>query len=70
MDRKISCNRIGESEAVNCFACDHFSITYNKGFPYGCGAMGFKSRNMPSREVYSSSGIECQSFAPKKIKSL
>lgn len=51
---------------INCFSCSHFYITYEKGFPYGCRAMGFKSRLIPSREVYESSGKECQFFSKKE----
>ena len=68
MNRKMSDGVRSGQETVDCFACEHFSITYDKGFPYGCGAMGFKSRAIPSREVYSSSGVECRSFAPKKAR--
>jgi hypothetical protein len=70
MNRKMSSGGKSGQETVDCFACGHFYITYDKGFPYGCRAMGFKSRVIPSREVYSSSGIECQSFISKKAKSL
>jgi len=51
---------------INCFSCGHFYITYEQSFPYGCKAMGFKSRLIPSREVYLSSGIECQHFLKKQ----
>lgn len=33
--------------------------------PYGCRAMQFKSAHNPAQVVYSSSGMECQLFAPK-----
>lgn len=56
----------GRSEKINCFTCGNFYITHDKGFPYGCGAMGFKSKIMPSREVLSNSGIQCQAFLAKK----
>ncbi|MDD3845211.1 MAG: hypothetical protein PHC90_02485 [Syntrophorhabdaceae bacterium] len=58
--------RKGQGGTINCFSCSHFYITHEKTFPYGCGAMGFKSRLMPSREVFSSSGIECQAFSKKE----
>lgn len=53
---------------VNCLACRHFYITYEPNHPYGCRALSFKAKEMPSRVVYASSGIECQSFAQKKGK--
>ena len=54
----------GKSD-INCFSCINFYITYEQAFPYGCRAMGFKSRAIPSKEVYSSSGMECQHFRKK-----
>jgi len=50
---------------LNCFACRHFFITHDPKFPYGCRAVGFKSRWMPSREMYINSGIDCQFFSAK-----
>jgi len=53
---------------ANCFACRHFYITYEPQFPYGCRIMEFKSKQPPYLAVYTSSGIACQSFAPKKTR--
>lgn len=50
---------------INCYACRHFYITYEPKFPYGCRAVGFKSRLMPSQEMVNNSGIECQLFTEK-----
>jgi len=50
---------------IDCFACRHFLITHNPGFPYGCRAAGFKSRFLPTQEMYRNSGLPCQLFAPK-----
>ena len=50
---------------VNCLACRYFYITYEPSHPYGCKSLSFKSKEMPSRVVYISSGMECQSFTPK-----
>lgn len=50
---------------VNCLACRHFYITYQPTRPYGCRALAFISKEMPSRVVYASSGIECQAFSKK-----
>lgn len=55
-DRKV------QQVEINCFFCRHFYITYDRRFPYGCRAVGFKSRLMPYREMYANSGIECQLF--------
>lgn len=54
-----------DTTKVNCMACRHFYITYESNHPYGCRALAFKSREMPSRVVYISSGMECRSFTPK-----
>jgi hypothetical protein len=35
-------------------------------FPYGCRALGFKSKRMPVQEVVEVSGTPCMGFAPKK----
>ncbi|MEN6473681.1 MAG: uracil-DNA glycosylase [Syntrophaceae bacterium] len=50
---------------VNCLACRHFFITYNPRFPYGCRAVGFKSRLLPAQEMYRNSGFQCQLFEDK-----
>jgi len=50
----------------NCLACRHFYITYEAGLPYGCKALGFKSRQYPAQVVFASSGMICQAFAGKK----
>jgi hypothetical protein len=50
----------------NCLICIHYFITYDPRRPYGCRAMGFKSRRNPGRVVYESSGIACQLHLPKK----
>ena len=51
---------------IDCFSCSHFYITYDPPFPYGCRAVGFKSRRMPSQEMLASSGIDCQYFVEKE----
>jgi len=43
----------------NCFSCEHFYITYEAKFPYGCRAMGFKSMRMPAIDVFANSEMEC-----------
>jgi len=53
---------------VNCFLCRYFYITHEQNFPYGCRAIGFKSKYLPSFAVYSNSGLECQSFVVKQEK--
>lgn len=54
-----------EQPAIDCFTCRHLYITWDKHFPYGCKALGFKSRHMPSRDVYTASGAGCLCFEQK-----
>ncbi len=51
---------------INCFFCEHFFITYEARFPYGCRAMGFKSARMPSVDVFSNSEMDCTLFVRKE----
>lgn len=51
---------------TTCFSCMHFFISHDRNFPYGCRAVGFKSRIMPSSEMYAHSGIPCQLFRGKE----
>jgi len=53
------------TERPNCFNCRNFFITHEPLHPYGCRALGFKSKKMPSLVVYESSGMECQVFSRK-----
>lgn len=50
---------------VNCRNCKHFYITWHKNFPFGCRAIGFKSKKLPSIEVKTTSGIDCIRFSKK-----
>lgn len=49
-----------------CIPCTHFFVTWDRCFPYGCKALGFRSKKRPSLVVYESSGMECQYFKAKK----
>ncbi len=49
----------------NCFKCSHFYITHETTHPYGCHAIGFKSKQIPSQVVKRDSGMNCQLFSPK-----
>lgn len=50
---------------VRCAACLHYYITHDRSFPYGCRAVGFKSRVLPAQEMAAHSGLPCQAFVPK-----
>ena len=49
----------------NCWECEHLSISWDPQFPYACGGMGFKSRLMPSLEVFRTSKERCLAFRQK-----
>ncbi|NBQ87247.1 MAG: hypothetical protein EBU07_07160 [Betaproteobacteria bacterium] len=53
------------AEAPNCWRCVHFSITHLPATPYGCRAMGFRSRVLPHLEVIRVDGLPCQSYRAK-----
>lgn len=50
-----------------CRQCRFFYITWDRKFPNGCKALGFKSLQLPSIQVYKSSGMPCQYFVKKSI---
>jgi|YelNatPaOPRAMG01_1025707.scaffolds.fasta_scaffold00247_15 hypothetical protein len=52
--------------AVNCKKCKYYYITWDAKFPYGCKAFGMKTKQLPSVEVYISSGKECIKFQKKE----
>lgn len=53
----------------NCLQCRHYFITHIPTAPYGCRAMGFKSKRLPAAVVYETSGLVCQSFMAKTVPS-
>jgi len=55
-----------ENQRIDCRKCLHFYITWDNKFPYGCKALNFKSKNIPSIDVKISSGIDCLKFEIKK----
>jgi hypothetical protein len=54
-----------EEFPASCSDCKHYYVTWDKDFPYGCKAMGFKSRTYPAQEVRNASGMDCQLFERK-----
>jgi len=54
------------TDFIFCKNCKYFYITWDKRFPYGCKALGFKSRALPAAEVRASSGAPCLYFVKKK----
>lgn len=53
------------SPEVRCNGCTFYYVTHDAAFPYGCRALAFKSRQLPSREVLIASGQACQLFAAR-----
>jgi hypothetical protein len=51
----------------SCFQCAHFHITHDRKRPYGCSSMGFKSKMLPSREVFALQGHDCLAFKAKVL---
>lgn len=54
-----------EKKKINCMRCAQYYVTWDESFPNGCKAYGFKTKQMPSVDVFSSSGMECQLFELK-----
>ena len=46
----------------DCKNCKYLYVTYDKFYPWGCKAFGFKSKKYPYNEVYSISGMKCALF--------
>lgn len=55
--------------ASKCHQCAHYYITHDLVLPYGCRALGFKSRIQPCIEVLAASGAQCQYFAARHNRS-
>ncbi len=56
-----------ETKRINCYKCAYFHVTWDKRFPKGCKAYGFKTHYLPSIMVYHSSGLRCLKFTPKEM---
>ncbi|MBC8061519.1 MAG: uracil-DNA glycosylase [Clostridiaceae bacterium] len=52
-------------EIINCRKCKNFYITWDKNFPFGCRKLNFKSKKLPSVNVFESSGEQCLYFEHK-----
>jgi len=51
---------------IDCHNCKHYYVTWDKNFPNGCKAMGFKSKQLPSVDVRVISRQECHLVEKKK----
>jgi len=55
-------------ERISCHKCKFFYVTWDNSFPYGCKAMGFKGKIIPSMMVFQASGNSCMAFDAKDGK--
>jgi len=51
---------------IDCHKCKYYYVTWEKQFPHGCRAMGFKSKQYPSITVFVSSNRDCLAFKDKE----
>ena len=68
VDEKKKLKDESECTGVNCNACAHYYITWDKRFPYGCGAMKFMSSKLPSLDVFEIERHECFLFEHKDTR--
>ena len=54
-------------KSPDCWQCRHFAISWDFRAPYICRLMGFKSRMVPSFEVFRADGHPCRGFMAKVI---
>lgn len=54
-----------EHGVVSCMKCTYHFITYDPRFPYGCRALGFKSKRPPQYEVAGASLQPCFYYQEK-----
>ncbi|MDR0623569.1 MAG: hypothetical protein LBG10_03980 [Treponema sp.] len=52
--------------APYCLHCVHFSVSWDPVFPRSCDYFGFKSKNLPSHEVFKSTGRHCPRFRERE----
>jgi hypothetical protein len=59
---KADKNAAVQTHQPNCFECVHFFVTWEPAHPRGCRAFGFKTKQLPSQEVFQASGKSCTLF--------
>tara|TARA_B100001996_G_scaffold240012_1_gene185518 strand:+ start:3331 stop:3555 length:225 start_codon:yes stop_codon:yes gene_type:complete len=55
------------SDTIICRNCRYLFITHDKFRPWGCSNFGFKSPNLPSHIVLSTTGMKCAYFKKKDL---
>ena len=54
---------------IDCYKCEYYYVTWEKNFPHGCRAMGFKGKELPNITVRKSTGgKDCISFKMKILR--
>ena len=53
--------------APDCFRCVHFKVTWEPAFPRACLLFGLKCRNLPSMEIFLSTGKHCFAYKDKGV---
>ena len=56
-----------KGRAPDCFRCRHFKITWELAFPRACMLFGIKCRNLPTMEIFLSTGQHCFAFERKDL---
>ena len=51
---------------ISCQKCKYFHVTWDRSFPYGCKAMGFKGKTMPYLMVFQASGKSCMAYEERE----
>ncbi|PLR67799.1 uracil-DNA glycosylase [Bacillus sp. UMB0893] len=54
------------NQPINCIKCAHYYVTWDRNFPNGCKAYGFKSAARPSVTVQKASGEACMKYSAKR----
>ncbi len=55
-----------DDDRPDCLHCVHYFVTWESDRPRGCRAYEFKSSELPSEVVLSSSGERCRLFERKE----
>ena len=58
-----------QPQRISCQKCKFFYVTWDRSFPYGCKAMGFKGKTMPYLMVFQASGKPCMAYEEKEPES-
>ena len=51
---------------LTCKGCRFFQVSHDRWKPWKCTMFGFKSKELPARVVFSSTGMECAYFSQRE----